>query len=373
MKLFIKTLFLIIIAVGGYLTYLYGTKPTSIYPYPYILKSTEIKSLASMETADVLIIGDRMASHLKKINNELVKNASPGFSQDLKILNWGEKNEGLHRTIKKIKALKAVPQLMIYHGASEEFYEKKFYLEENKNLDANLKKYNDPKVLSSIISFPPLSKYFYSYERYILLESKLVKNIVELPVIKKQIQLEMGYKIFQGELDELISLSKEKRFKLFLITTPINLSIPPKETCTNSLSNSLAAEHRTLEKMIKAGQTKQAFNELKKIGETIPGNAHNYFLLGLSLKMMGKFQEARAILEQGTAFDCFAWRSNIVFNNIIRNTAYLQKIPLIDFDQIVNEHFGHKQLFEDEIFPLKELYSLLVNKLAPKINIFFKD
>jgi len=373
MKLFIKILFILIISIGGFLTYHFGKNPTNLFPFPYILKTTEVKNLENTEIADVLIIGDRMALNLETIQKILVKDSSPGFSKDLIIFNWGEINEGLHRTIKKITALKIVPELVIYHGASEEYFEKKFYLEEKDNLDRNLKRYNDPKIMSSILSYPPLSKVFYNYGHYMELGNTPKETITELPAIKKQIQMEMSYKIFQGELDELIRLSKMKRFKLLLLTTPLNLNIPPKETCVNSISDSLTKEHQKLEKMLKDGQTKQAFNELNKLAQAVPGNARNYFLLGLSLKMMGRFQEARAVLEQGTAFDCFSWRSNIVYNNIIRNTAYREKITLFDFDQIVNQHFGHKQLFADEIFPLKELYILLGEKLALKINKFFKN
>ncbi|TDJ03983.1 MAG: tetratricopeptide repeat protein [Deltaproteobacteria bacterium] len=373
MKQFIKILFLLLITLGGYLVYHISEKPTNIFPFPYILDKTKIKDSVKAQNSDVLIIGDRMALNLNVVMESMVKESSPGFSQKLKIYNWGVENEGLHRTLKKLKSLKTVPELVIYHGASQEFFEKKFYLAERDNLNKNLKKYGDRKIMSSILFYPPLSKYFYSYDEYMILGERPIEDIRELPAVKKQIQLAMSYKIFQGELEELLRLSKAKRFKLFLMTVPLNLNIPPKETCINSISPTLSKEHQRLEKMIKEGKTKEAFSELNKLGQSVPENARNYFLLGLSLKSMGKFQEARAVLEQGTAFDCFSWRGNIIFNNIIRNTAYLKNIPLIDFDQIVNQHFGHKQLFKNEIFPLHELYKLVVEKLAKKINRFYKD
>jgi tetratricopeptide (TPR) repeat protein len=188
-----------------------------------------------------------------------------------------------------------------------------------------------------------------------------------------QLQLEMGYIIYNQELLALLDLAKEKKFKLYFITSPINFNMPPKETCSNSTSPTLMKEHEKLEGMIKAGRTKDAFSELKKLGQNFPGNAYNYFLLGLTLKSMGKFQEARAVFEQGTLFDCYSWRATLATNNIIRKISGLHKVPLIDFDEIVNGHFGHKQLFQDEIFPLNGLYKLLVEKLAPQINHFFKD
>ena len=373
MKLFIKILFILLLTIGSYLGHQIAIRPTNIFPFPYILEDTELDDLAFAENANILIVGDRMALNLKEINTDLTKKSSPGFSKDLKVFNWGRKNEGLHRTLKKLKTLKKVPEFIIYYGASNEFFEKKFYLEERKNFYENLKKYDDAKIISSIISYPPLSKYFYSYDEYVTLGERPLKDLRYLPAVKKQIQLELGYKIFHGELLEMIRLSKTKKFKLYLMTVPLNLNIPPKETCINSISPTLEKEHQRLEKMIDAGKTKEAFSELNKLGQTVPENARNYFLLGLTLKLMGSFEQARAILEQGTAFDCLSWRGNIIFNNIIRNTAYLKNIPLIDFDQIVNGHFGHKQLFKDEIFPLKELNMLLVEKLAPKINRFFKD
>ena len=373
MKLFIKLLFLLLITLGAYFGYHIGQKPTTLFPFPYILESTLIKERSQAENADVLIVGDQMAASLKKVEDELIRKSSPGFSQDLKIFNWGEANEGAHRTIRKLKSLKIIPELVIYLGGSHEFYEKKFDLNEKDNFFKNIKKFSEPKTKSALLSYPPLSKFIYHYDEYTVLGDRPIKDLRHLPAAKKLQQLEMGYIIYNQELIELLDLAREKKFKLFFMTSPINLNIPPKETCSNSTSPTLKKEHGILERMIKAGRTKDAFSELKKLGQSFPGNAYNYFLLGLTLKSMGKFQEARAVFEQGTFFDCYSWRANLASHNIIRKISTLSRVPLIDFDEIVNGHFGHKQLFQDEIYPLNELYKLLVEKLAPQINHFFKD
>jgi tetratricopeptide (TPR) repeat protein len=356
----------------GAIIYKIGHKPTSVFPIPYILNGTETKGAKRAMISDVLIIGDRMAKGLSIIENELISRSSLGLSKELDIYNWGKRTEGLHRTLKKLQALKIYPSMIIYHGGSEEFYEKKFFLNENKNLAKNLNKYQNPKLRSLIVTLPSTSKIIYSYDKYVSLPKHPKKNISELPARKKQKQMEMAFHIYQGELEELVRFCEEKNIKLIFLTSPLNLDIPPKETCANAEHKDLDQEQKKLNQLIEKGITKEAFIKLREFAMTIPGNARNYFLLGMALKSMGKYQRARKILEQGTAFDCTTWRSNIVLNNIIRNMAIREKITLLDFDKLVNDQFALKQLFENEILPLKEVYVQMQIKLATLINRFFK-
>ena len=139
MKLLGKILLILLITVGGHLGYHIAQKPTNIFPYPYILDKTEINDLKAASEANVLIIGDRMALNLHEVMQNLTRQASPGFSEPLEIYNWGKKNEGLHRSLKKLQTLKKIPELVIYHGASEEYFEKKGGVEEKENFNKNLK------------------------------------------------------------------------------------------------------------------------------------------------------------------------------------------------------------------------------------------
>ena len=66
-----------------------------------------------------------MGSALQRFLPEMIERLSKDLNEPIKIYNWSKPNEGLHRTISKLKSLKKLPPMVIFHGASQEFFEKK--------------------------------------------------------------------------------------------------------------------------------------------------------------------------------------------------------------------------------------------------------
>lgn len=372
MKNFFRAAILAIILFGAYGLYRVMERPITLYPYPYIIKNTSYNDKEQAENSNILIIGDRMAQELEKIKPSLLKELSKDFSTDLIIYNWAEENEGLHRTLDKLSSLKKYPQIIIYQGGSREFYEEKFNLNQNIEFEKNLAKYRDPSTISLIQAYPFFSKFIYSFKNLTQLGPDIKRAQGEKPAEEIQKIFEMGYKIFDLEMDQLVKMAKEKNFSLFLVTTPLNLKIAPKEICSNASSETLDKEQMEISNLLKQGKSKEAFERISLLGNSIQGNARNYYLLGMALENMGNFKDAALALNEGSVFDCHPWRSNIVFNNIIRTKINEKNIYMIDFDKIVNQNFGIRDLFQDEIYPKKEFYDLLGSEMAPMIGQIFK-
>jgi hypothetical protein len=83
----------------------------------------------------------------------MVENIVTTAKSSLKVKILAEKGEGLHRTLHRLKMLKALPPIIIYHGGSEELFEKSFLSSEYSAIMENIKIYEDFK-LSDTIKLP---------------------------------------------------------------------------------------------------------------------------------------------------------------------------------------------------------------------------
>ena len=75
-----------------------------------------------------------MGHNLNAYLPSLIKDISSNLAEVIKVFNWSRKNEGMHRTLSKIKSLKNLPEIIIYHGGSEEFFEKTFFIKDKKTI-----------------------------------------------------------------------------------------------------------------------------------------------------------------------------------------------------------------------------------------------
>lgn len=348
----------------------FRTTHQMVAPYPYVMGPYNLDTATSekISKSSVLIIGDRMAGKLANFREKLSQLTSKNLREPLEVFDWSKKREGLHRTINKLKTLKRIPPIVIYHGASEEFFEKKFYVADKVNIYKNFEKYHDDFLLSLILTFPPISRFIYHRVHYIDLDKRIIRDNLPYSDINKQIQMEIGYKIFEYELTELIDLAKERKFTLVLLTTPINLDIPPKNVCDNTTNDQLISFQNDLEKKINAGVLVSAYNDLKKLQKKTIGNARTLYLLGKAAFNSGKAKDGKRYLELATAYDCDTWRTNAVFNSIIRNYANKNKLFLIDFDYMVNVGYGKNTLFFDEVLPQNIFYDQVIIELARTVK-----
>ena len=179
--------------------------------------------------------------------------------------------------------------------------------------------------------------------------------------------MEIGMKLFQQELSDLVDFCKERGIPLLVITSPLNLQVEPKKVCINSISSTLLKEQEDIRAYLAAGDTKTAYAKGKALLEAAPGNALTYHLMGKISTALGRYKEARTYLENSSAFDCETWRGNVVFNNMMRRIAEKNELPLIDFDDMVNQNYGENILFLDDYYPQEIYYESLVPVLQRSI------
>lgn len=369
-KIFILTLVLLLCA-GGYVFWIFSTKRTLLTPYPYQFTLNAQKALESelkdAEAAKILIVGDQMGANLSAYTPSMIENLAQSFKAPPKIYNWSKPHEGLHRTLFKLKSLKKLPSIIIYHGASSELFEKTFSVTDKKAIFKNFEAFDDEKTISLIITFPWLSKILYQKMDYYDLGSLTeYKNL--LPGPSRLEEKEVAFKLFDYEMREMIDLVKDKKSNLILITTPLNLEVHPKETCQQSTSNTVIEAQQEIEELIKAGNGKAAYPKALELSNETYSNAKSFYLLGMASIGMGDLAMARSALWKATVFDCANWRGNAVYNGIMRGLAEKRQVVLIDFDQYMASAISREGLFSDEIFPQNIFYQNMVNELLESLK-----
>lgn len=345
--------------------------PTMIRPYPYVVIQQKENHSKQLNGCHILVVGDRMGKFLDHHLAELSDNTSGNLKNPLKTCNLSSKNEGLHRTIAKLKSITKLPPIVIYHGASNEFYEQKFFVNDKKIIEANFLRYNNSIISTLVIILPFLSKILYQSPNIIKLD-KIKENKKKYKANKKQEQMEIAYKIFGYELEELILHIKKSGSTPIILTAPINLETPPLKTCKNSVTEYIIDEQKKSQELIKSGETEKAYQFLKKLLPKTIANAKTYYTLGRVAQGLGKLKEARKLLELVSVFDCQQKRPNIIYNSIIKNKAAVHEILIADFNEMVNSDFGKNQLFLDELIPQEIYYRKLIETLSEMIRLILR-
>ena len=355
--------------MGGYTIHLYKSVPILIIPYPYLFKNIDLSDeIKDAEAADILVIGDKMGKSLHRFIPRSIKKLSVNLKSPLKYYNWAREHEGLHRTLFKLKSLKNIPPVIIYLGSNSEFYEKKLNARDHKIISTNFLRYKNPKISTSIMALPFLSKYLYQTPKFQIISQNITQDKSEYSSIYKQVQIKLTYQIFEHELEELLETVKVKETNLITLTSPIKLDLPPNKTCDNAKTDTLLKLQKDIEKFINKGDFKIAFNRAKELSLVSTGNAKSFYLLGIAAKSLGKFKEAKSALQKAHAYDCLPKRSNIIFNNIIRKYVKKHGIILIDFSKIVQHNFGKDYVFIDNFYPQEIFYENVLKQIDQSIQ-----
>ena len=101
--------------------------------------------LKKAENANVLIIGSGISEYITPMLEEIGGEYKSIFKGGLKVFNWSEKEEGIHRTLHKWRSLNKKPLITIFLGGEAEFFEKKFLVKDTKKLNKIL---NESKTQS---------------------------------------------------------------------------------------------------------------------------------------------------------------------------------------------------------------------------------
>ena len=362
---FILYFFLFIVVTIGYLVWdRYQNNIEQIVPYPYEFQQ---KSESIVSEAPILIIGDRMGNYLSRFSTTLASVISKNLDKPIKIQSMAKDGFGLHRTLHQMRSLAPWPKIILYHGASEEFYEDKFNPSEIIKIKKNFNQFKDERIETAIILYPKLSRIIYHPTKRVSFSSDPNPNS-KLSESEYLNRLETALLVFENELTELINLSKERNSLLVLTTTPINYDIPPRKSCSISTDAQLLDEMNKL-KELKQNDLKAAYSKSGKMVNQFKGNAELYFIHGMISREIGNSEEALDFLKQAAAFDCEPWRATEVFNSIIRKLAKENQIVLFDFALLLEGAWTLGPSFFDDVYP----QNLYYEKASEQLGLFIKD
>jgi hypothetical protein len=341
-------------------------KRTLITPYPYYFsenfqKEFPLKNAEALNNAQkskILILGDDMGLSLNPYLPTLLEEFKTSLKTPPVIYNWSEKNEGLHRTLFKIKQLKKLPPIILYFGAGSELAEKTFSVVDRDALFYNFNQYDNEKIISLIITFPLLSKYFYKNINYVEIDQYTEYKSFEASSLKL-VEKEISFKLFDYQLRELIDYVKENKSQIIFVTTPLNLLAPPKEVCAHSSSDKIVEYQQEIEKELNEGAFKVAFPKIQELSEV------SY--AGKSAIGVGDQKLARESLLKANAFDCLNWRGNSIYNAILKSQAKKNQLELIDFEQLMSSNLEAENFF-DEIFPQNIFYQSIMKDLTEMLK-----
>ncbi|MFL5786182.1 MAG: hypothetical protein ACJ76H_16305 [Bacteriovoracaceae bacterium] len=359
----------VVILSGGYLVFdRWRKNPEQIVPFPYDFQNA---APAIKLDAPILIVGDRMGEYFGRFKAELAASISKNLDNVIKIQSIAADGLGIHRTLHQLKSLEQWPQILIYQGGSEEFFESKFEISEIRKISKNFRLYQDDRLQTFMLLYPWSSRLVY--------EPMKRMHLPDTPVLKPELseqeylqRLETELLLFEEHLNQLVAMAKDRNSLLILTTTPVNLDVAPKTICSFSSNSTIEQAVDELEALVKKQDWKSAYKKATKFTIQYPGNARLYYLQGLVEKNMGKIPEAINSMLQATSYECSAWRATEVQNSIIRKVAKKNQVLLFDFSRMVQEQWTRNVTFFDDIHPQNIYYDKGMNQLGLVIRKILK-
>jgi hypothetical protein len=363
----LKLSLVVVLTTGFFVWDRFSQNPEQIIPFPYVFNdpAPELKV-----DAPILLAGDRMGFYLNKFSTTLAETISKDLARPIKIQSIARPGQALHRTLHQLKSLKQWPQILIFQGSSEEFFESKFHSSEIPLIRKNFTIYRNDKVETLLILYPWLSRLIYGpIKRTTLGTTPQMEALSEEDYLKK---LETEFLLFEQQLIEVVTLAKDRNSLLILTTTPINLDIPPKSVCSFTTTSDIEAEILRLRKLLMENNPKEAYIKSSKLITQFSGNAQLQYLHGQVAKRLGKVDEAVKTLLSSSAYDCTPWRATEVHNSIIRKVAKEHQVLLFDFAKLVENDFSANTTFFDEIYPQNIYYDRGMQQLGLVIKRILK-
>lgn len=360
---------LVLIVTGGILvSYRASKNPEQIFPLPYEFVT---KSPTVALTAPILITGDRMGVHFAKFAPDLATTISSNLDNKIKIQSIAKAGFGLHRTIHQLEGLAQWPQIVIYQGGSEEFSEPIFEPKEIKTIRVNFERYQDDRIQTALMLYPWLSRLVYEPLKRVKLAATpaLEQSLEEAHYLRL---LETQNLLYEQQLTRLVQMSKDRGSLLILTTTPVNLDVSPKRTCSFTMNLEIEKTIVELRELLAQNNPKAAYSRASDAIKLYAGNSLLYFIHGQSAKRLGLRSEAIDSLLRASAYDCEPWRANEVTNSIIRRVAESQQVLLFDFARYTEKFWSQGPTFFDEIYPQNLYYQRGTHQLGLVIKNILK-
>jgi tetratricopeptide (TPR) repeat protein len=313
-----KKFLLLVIIVAGYAL----TKPSLTIPYPY----TFLDSAPIGDSVHVLIIGDEFAKSLDHLTvDTIIKKVSPYMAYPLTVVNLGATNEGLHRSLAKVKRFKKLPPVVIYAGGLNESYEVKFDPKDRKKILKNFKYYTIAKNI--VTKHPFLSRFIYFRMNRKKLDQIMAKN-TESDIFQ---DMEVIISLFQNEFNQLQDYITAQGSTLITVSLPINRLLPPRKICGYNFYDNYSARINDAREQLLRGNYQQSYKILDEIIKYYPSHSDVYYLMGMSLLGLGQNQESYNYLNMAVGLDCSLWRGNPIFNTISKKLSN----DYLDFDELI--------------------------------------
>lgn len=355
---------------GGFLLWQrVQTNPEGVIPVPYVLPPVSEKIAVD---APLLVVGDRMAKRFGLFKETLSLDISVGLSKPLKTSVLASENTGLHRTLRLLENLEKWPKIMLYTGGSEELVEEKFLTREIPTIRRNFERYADDRWRTLLMLWPPSARVLYDPLVRQILPAEPVVASRQLSEAEYQGRLELSYRIYEIELEQLVQLARNKDVVLIFMTVPVNLDIPPKKTCSVARTNEATRELGAIRELIRQQDYKAAYPRARELAGNTMANAEVLYLFGQVAQRIGRRDEALAALRKAAAFDCSSWRANEVTNAILRKVAREQRVTLFDFADMVDDDWRKNTTFFDEIYPQNLYYEKASKALASVLRRMLK-
>ncbi|MBT4790083.1 MAG: tetratricopeptide repeat protein [Halobacteriovoraceae bacterium] len=338
----------------------------SLTPYPYIFTSKTYNDLSN--NAPIVIIGDKLATRLATFKQRLSEKLSINLSKPIKIVDLTQEGQGVHRSLKKLKSLNKLPLIIIFMSNTDEQFEYLFHTQSLKNINHNFKLFSDDKIKTTLMIFPFLSKLIYEPISRVVLSELPKQDLNKYSDPEKQLRAAANFELYRAHLDELFSYTQKRNSLIIPITTPLNLKIPPTQSCYGSLVMEDKPQLKKLKQLIAKEDYKASYNEALELVMTNPSNAQILYLYAKSLRKLGKFAEAQKYGELAIAFDCGNTRGSPVYNSILRKISRTYGYNFFDFHQLLTDESQSNFVFIDDIYPQDYYLEKVVDTLAFKIK-----
>ncbi|MCR9204369.1 MAG: hypothetical protein NXH75_07325 [Halobacteriovoraceae bacterium] len=363
----------IIVAAGGYLAYRFTSNPQTIYPYPYETIKIPPQEVKQASDADVIILGDSAGTYLADYMPRFISETQKQIRKPLIVYNWSRQGENLAHVLAKVKSLKRMPLLFIYHGGLDELTRRRFDRTNILTLFKNIKLTKDESFLTTIYSAPIASKLLYwPMDRVELGPSSPTYPLdMESTVVIKY--LEALYSVFKWEATELTDYLKLNDAQVWFVPQAYNLTERPVRVCEATINLEVEKALDQANAFIKKKKTKDALKIIKAVLLENKSHALALHTMGNLLVSQGQYQDAKRAYFQSMIYDCGMTRANPILLKILMEQFEKKEFKIIDFNRMVTSFVGRNILFEGPRKPQSIYYERLIDKMIFNFRKLIKD
>lgn len=371
-KLLISCIALILIIPAILLGDRYNSNRSSLVPYPFVIETTGDQSDID---APILIVGDMMAKRLSTFAKNLSTKISGDIQTPIEVASIAADEEGLHRTLDKIKKLKRLPFVIIYLGNLDNSKEMTFY---NKNMQTILKNfelYEDPMVQSILMMVQELSRFIYFPIKYTRLGDSIApdENLTKGSDSLYQQRMRVNFKLYEALIDDLFRYISKANSFIIPVTSPLNLKVKPNKSCYGSFDEITHEDYKKVIQLIKKKDYKSAYNLSKDLVLINSAHASSQYLHGLASEKINKYAEAQKHFELARALDCGNTKNgHPVYNVILKKAANKHGFSYLDYHQYMVDQSRINHTFIDEFYPQDFYLDKLTDMLALRIKKLLK-